>query len=44
MGPAEPKGTLGGVSVRLVVVGLAPALVTMMLQPAVAVLFCESTT
>jgi hypothetical protein len=44
IGPVDPKGTLGGVRVRLVVVGAVPALVTRMLQLAVAVLLCESTT
>jgi hypothetical protein len=43
-GPEEPKGTLEGASAKLVVEGLAVALATTMLQLAVVVLPCESTT
>jgi hypothetical protein len=44
IGPTEPTGMFEGTRVRLVVVGLVPALVTTMLQLAVAVLPFESTT
>jgi hypothetical protein len=44
IGPTEPTGMLEGIRVSMVVVGLVPALVTTMLQLAVAVLPFESTT